>query len=95
MPTFRLEAVGGRALHFKGADGSPDLPLSSGHRTRIGRAPDNDVRLPPDWVQISSKHCVLTFSEKEVRHASWSTRSLLLTSLSARPPAHRMLAHAS
>jgi hypothetical protein len=70
MPTFQLVAVGGRALHFQGAGGSPNLPLSSKQPTRIGRAPDNDVRLPADWVQISSRHCVVTYSPEQVRDAN-------------------------
>jgi hypothetical protein len=67
MPTFRLVATSQRSQAFHGgADGGSNLALSSGRPLNIGRAPGNDVQLPPDWIQISSKHCIVSFSPEQV-----------------------------
>lgn len=65
---WRLVAVSKRALEFR-PDGaaSADIPLSAGRKTSVGRAPENDVRLPASWVQISSRHAEFNWSEEEVR----------------------------
>jgi hypothetical protein len=67
MPSFRLVATSQRSQAFHGGvDGGSNLALSSGRLLKIGRAPDNDVKLPPDWIQISSKHCEVFFSPEKV-----------------------------
>lgn len=45
---------------------SSDLVLPAGGRLRVGRAPENDVRLPPGWIQISSKHCEFAWDAAKV-----------------------------
>ena len=67
---WRLRALSKRALQFR-PDGneSPDIPLRLDAPTAIGRAPDNDVRLPPTWTQISSRHAQLAWDEAQARRA--------------------------
>ncbi len=55
MPHFRLQPLSQRALAFTGADSSNSLALPTDRPTKIGRAPDSDIRLPPDWIQISTR----------------------------------------
>jgi hypothetical protein len=70
MPTYKLEAKSSRSHSFKGGvNGGGDLLLSPDKPTRIGRAPDNDVKLPPDWIQISSRHCSITYVPDQVQIA--------------------------
>lgn len=66
--TYRLVASSARSQGFTGGlGGGGDLQLSTSAPLRIGRALDNDVRLPPDWIQISSKHCTISYVPDQVR----------------------------
>lgn len=69
MPHFRLKPLSERALDFASA-GSHALVLPTNRLTRIGRAPDSDIRLPPDWIQISTRW-ELAQRAQSVGH-SWS-----------------------
>ena len=77
MPTYRLMARSPGALNFPAGGSSPNVVLSAGRVTRFGRAPDSDVRLPANWIWISSRHCELYYEEAQVRggNAGSCTRS--------------------
>lgn len=71
--SWRLVALSKRALEFHpDGSGTSAIPLPPDRRTRIGRAPENDVRLPPNWIQISSKHCELFWDQTQVRGGDWA-----------------------
>jgi hypothetical protein len=72
MGVYRLVALSDLAKGFTDGGRGPDLALWSHKPVLLGRAVasrSDGFKLPPDWAQISGKHCTIS-ATGEVRLAA-------------------------